>query len=49
MAHICLSLNVLMAYSTAELNDKKGVQFISILLTCCVTFLSVYTTQWYEN
>ena len=45
----CLSLNVLMAYSTAELNDKKGVQFICILLTCCVTFLSVYTTQWYEN
>ena len=45
----CLSPNVLMAYSTAELNDKKGVQFICILLTCCVTFLSVYTTQWYEN
>ena len=28
----CLSLNVLMAYSTAELNDKKWVQFICILL-----------------
>ena len=45
----CLSLNVLMAYSTAELNDKKWVQFICILLTCCVTFLSLYTTQCYEN
>ena len=41
----CLSLNVLMAYSTAELNDKKWVQFICILLTYCVTFLSVYTTH----
>ena len=45
----CLSLNVLMAYSTAELNDKKWVQFICILLTCFVTFLSVYTTQWDVN
>ena len=31
------------------INDKKGVQFICVLLTCCVTFLSVYITQWCEN
>ena len=34
-----------MTYSTAEVNDKKWVQFICFLLTCCCHFSEcVYTT-----